>query len=220
MGDPWKQGCTNKLAITIAAASICLRCLVALKLRTTTTIFSLKIRFGILGNVNKLELSKLKIALRHMQLAHTQINLCICTVWCGSLLFSKRMFEVHLIHLIILATSVDSDQTGFTNAQTDLRLCWLNYVISVSIWRGSNISWYLSQVTISMLGTLNKIFRWYFDFIFFLFFLGNRIWHFMQTVSIGDNLHEMSNPVFWLIKNKKKNDLFVICWTCPESDKG
>ena len=26
----------------------------------------------------------------------------------------------------------------------------------------------------------------------------------MQTVSIGDNLHEMSNPVFWLIKNKKK----------------
>ena len=28
--------------------------------------------------------------------------------------------------------------------------------------------------------------------IFFLFFPGNRIWHFMQ---IGDNLHEMLNPV-------------------------
>ena len=25
----------------------------------------------------------------------------------------------------------------------------------------------------------------------------NRIWHFMQIVSLGDNLHEMSNPVFW-----------------------
>ena len=33
--------------------------------------------------------------------------------------------------------------------------------------------------------------------IFFLFFPVNRIWHFMQIVSWGDNLHEMSNPVFW-----------------------
>ena len=24
-----------------------------------------------------------------------------------------------------------------------------------------------------------------------------KIWHFMQIVSIGDNLHEMSNPVSW-----------------------
>ena len=34
----------------------------------------------------------------------------------------------------------------------------------------------------------------------FLFFPENRIWNFMQIV---DNLHEMSNPVFWE-KNKKK----------------
>ena len=33
--------------------------------------------------------------------------------------------------------------------------------------------------------------------IFFLFFPENRIWHFMQIVSLGDNLHEMSYPVFW-----------------------
>ena len=33
--------------------------------------------------------------------------------------------------------------------------------------------------------------------IFFLFFPENWIWHFMQIVSLGDNLHEMSNPVFW-----------------------
>ena len=32
--------------------------------------------------------------------------------------------------------------------------------------------------------------------IFFLFSPENRIWHFMQIVSIGDNLHEMSKPVF------------------------
>ena len=29
-----------------------------------------------------------------------------------------------------------------------------------------------------------------------LYFPENRIWHFMQIVSIGDNLHEMSNPLF------------------------
>ena len=34
--------------------------------------------------------------------------------------------------------------------------------------------------------------------IFFLFFQENRICYFMQIVSTGDNnLHEMSNPVFW-----------------------
>ena len=32
--------------------------------------------------------------------------------------------------------------------------------------------------------------------IFFLFFLENRIWHFMQIVSLGDNLHEVSDPIF------------------------
>ena len=32
--------------------------------------------------------------------------------------------------------------------------------------------------------------------IFFLFFPENRIWHFMQIVSIVDNLHEISNHDF------------------------
>ena len=31
----------------------------------------------------------------------------------------------------------------------------------------------------------------------FVFYPENRIRHFMQIVSIGDNLHDMSNPVFW-----------------------
>ena len=41
-GDPWKQGCTY-MYITIAAASMCQGCLVALRIRTTTmiTFFSL-----------------------------------------------------------------------------------------------------------------------------------------------------------------------------------
>ena len=31
--------------------------------------------------------------------------------------------------------------------------------------------------------------------IFFLFFPENRIWHFIQIFSKGDNLHEVSNPI-------------------------
>ena len=41
--------------------------------------------------------------------------------------------------------------------------------------------------------------------IFFLFFPENRTWHNMQIVSIGDNLHEMSKPVF-------SENLFCLCW--------
>ena len=43
---------------------------------------------------------------------------------------------------------------------------------------------------------------------FFLFFPDKRILHFMQIVSNGDNLHEMSNPVFW---ENKKNSSYVVC---------
>ena len=38
--------------------------------------------------------------------------------------------------------------------------------------------------------------------IVFNFIQENRIWHFMQIVSTGDNLHEMSKPVF--LEKKKK----------------
>ena len=34
-------------------------------------------------------------------------------------------------------------------------------------------------------------------FIFLLFFSENRIWHFIQIVTLGDNLHNMSNPILW-----------------------
>ena len=43
---------------------------------------------------------------------------------------------------------------------------------------------------------------------FFLFFPENWIWHFMQIVLIGDNLHGMSNPIF--PGKKKKNFFFKI----------
>ena len=31
----------------------------------------------------------------------------------------------------------------------------------------------------------------------FLFLPENMLWHFMQIVSLGDNLHVMSEPIFW-----------------------
>ena len=46
--------------------------------------------------------------------------------------------------------------------------------------------------------------------IYFLFFPENRIRHFMQIVSSGDNLHEMSYPVSE--KNKKKIFQNAVCW--------
>ena len=45
------------------------------------------------------------------------------------------------------------------------------------------------------LSTLGKIFSRQHIEIFFLFSPENRIGHFMQIVSSGDNLHERSNPV-------------------------
>ena len=40
----------------------------------------------------------------------------------------------------------------------------------------------------------------------------------MQIVSMGDNLHEMSKPVFW--EKQEKYHLFVVYWISSESVKG
>ena len=49
--------------------------------------------------------------------------------------------------------------------------------------------------------------------MFFLFYIIEiRIWHVMQIVSNTDNLHEMSNPVFY-----EKYHQFVMSWISPES---
>ena len=47
--------------------------------------------------------------------------------------------------------------------------------------------------------------------IFFLFFPENRFWHFMQIVSIRDNLHEMSKPVqtIALVKSGIQLNIFL-----------
>ena len=54
--------------------------------------------------------------------------------------------------------------------------------------------------------------------IIFLFFLENMFWHSTQIVSNGDNLHEMSNPVFW----EKKEKYFIMSFAenFTQSTKG
>ena len=42
------------------------------------------------------------------------------------------------------------------------------------------------------------------------FFLENRLWHFMQIVSLVDNLHEMSKLFFFWEKEKNSVDLFEL----------
>ena len=62
---------------------------------------------------------------------------------------------------------------------------------------------YLPYLSLT-LSTRGKNFsRQHFE-VFFLFFPESKIQHFMQIVSIGDNLHEMSNPVFCGQLKKKK----------------
>ena len=62
----------------------------------------------------------------------------------------------------------------------------------------------LNLLIIPLSGLIQQMTNWGF-FFFFLFFPENRILYFMQSVSFGDNLHEISNPVFW---EKKKNMYF------------
>ena len=41
-----------------------------------------------------------------------------------------------------------------------------------------------------------------------LFFPEQRVWHFMQIVSSGDNSHEMSNPFFWWVACVEEENYF------------
>ena len=53
-------------------------------------------------------------------------------------------------------------------------------------------------IDLSMLSMLGKNFsRQHFEIFFFFVFSENMLWHFMQIVSLGDNLHEIPKPTFW-----------------------
>ena len=54
------------------------------------------------------------------------------------------------------------------------------------------------ETQILSFGLIQQTENWWY---LFYFSQRNNIWHFMQSVSVRDNLHEMSNPVSW--ENKK-----------------
>ena len=60
------------------------------------------------------------------------------------------------------------------------------------LWWISDILYQGFWLTINTLHAGKNFQQWHFE-IFFLIFLENRIWHFMQ----GDNLHEVSGPIFY-----------------------
>ena len=43
-----------------------------------------------------------------------------------------------------------------------------------------------------------------------IIFPENKLRHFMQIVSSGDNLHEMSQPIFWKYKTYKKKNVNLL----------
>ena len=59
-------------------------------------------------------------------------------------------------------------------------------------------------LTYTTSGLIQQMTNWWY---FFIFTLVNRIWHFMQIVSIGDNLHEMLN----LFPGKNKKNISMCC---------
>ena len=129
-----------------------------------------------------------KITFRYVRPAKIQISLRFCAVRSES---SVGAFLIDKDANILHAYNEDSYQTA--RMRSDLSLRWAH----------------LSDDTFSLwlkygcftLSTLGKIFSRRHMEIVFLFFPENRIWHFMQIVSLGDNLHEISNPGFW--ENKK-----------------
>ena len=84
-----------------------------------------------------------------------------------------------------MANSADPDQLD--------QFCLQNRVYPGSAGQGLILYMYLYQALGNSAG--NKL---------VIFFPENMIWHFMQIVSNGNNLHEMSKPVFWKKKKKKK----------------
>ena len=73
-------------------------------------------------------------------------------------------------------------------------VCML-YILRLGYWNWIYLSTFcVIKITLCMPD--RNFSRWQFE-TFFLFFLENKIWHFMQIVSLGDNLHEVSDPIFF-----------------------
>ena len=98
------------------------------------------------------------------------------------------ILDLHCIQLCLLP------QTAAIKEQRDGTYCQkgnLDYIVYIFI---NNHLWILTKpISLSQVNSAdNKL------ILFFLsFFLENKIWHFMQIVSLEDSLYEMLNIIFW-----------------------
>ena len=75
-------------------------------------------------------------------------------------------------------------------------VCYIFLCVTPALWLTSSVCFLFFADTL-MLSTLGKFFSWQHFEIFFYFSPENKIRYFMQIVFTRDNLHEVSNPVFW-----------------------
>ena len=99
--------------------------------------------------------------------------------------------RANLITLVMLFSSfVFLIQKNIYPFICDLGLCFGGMFSHKGTWT------HTCTIKLNTYHAMGRFSRWRTDDIFFLFYPENRIWHFTQTVSIGDSLHEMSNPIF------------------------
>ena len=95
----------------------------------------------------------------------------------------------------LFANSGDPDQTP-RSAASDLGL----HCLPVTLLGLSSLQWVNLY---HHMNTFQQMTSWHFSLFFSFFFSENRLQHFMQIVSLGHNLYEMSEPICWKDKKKK-----------------
>ena len=103
-----------------------------------------------------------------------------------------------LCFFLLLNSTCDNSYVGLMtikhklHSKTTFAHSFWNSIVPITV------SWPLTITTLWANSADDKL------MIFFLFFPENRLWHFMQIISIGDCLHEMSKLVFSEKKQQKK----------------
>ena len=132
--------------------------------------------------------------------ANARMKLCACARWiCISAFWtcSKASFRLTWLSYTNASTFITS-RTQFTSLQ---------YLNLVDLWDTiETLSMFLTNL-IYLQMSFASLPSWHLPYnkknsaddkqmIFVLFFVANRIWHFMQIVSLGDNLYEVPNRIF------------------------
>ena len=141
----------------------------------------------------------INLTFRHVWSATVQISQHICAVWSKS---SLGTFWIAKDAKFLHVNNKVSNQTAWMWKLIRVFIGWYVFSLSAHIFSwlrmhsdvciGYKIP-YLPK-SLPLFGLIKKMTNWWH---FSYFFPKNRIWHFMQIVSTGDNLHKMSNAVLW-----------------------